>query len=355
MNQTHIIGSRLLISLAALMVIVAGLKAAQSILIPILFALFLAILGTPLVTALHRRKIPKLLAVALVAGIIVAVLVALGTGLARSVNEFTSAAPRYTARFAQIVQDLEVLVAAHFDLEFSSAVFFESITPNSIMDLIATTLRRLVSALSSTLMVIVVLLFMLFEAAGFQAKLKAAMAEAYDGERFKQITRDVQRYLYIKTGTSILTGTIVLGLNTFFGVEFALLWGLLAFLMNYIPVIGSILAAIPAIILALVQFGVPSAVGIAIGYVIVNVGISNFLEPVMMGRRLGLSPLIIFLSLVVWGWIWGPAGMLLSVPLTMVVKILLEHSVEFHPIAILMDSRPAEAAQAVAERHEASG
>ena len=116
--------------------------------------------------------------------------------------------------------------------------------------------------------------------------------------------------------------------------------GVVGFLNELYSFLGSILASIPAIIMALVQFGFGPAIFICIGYLVVNVVVSNFIEPVLMGRRLGLSSLVVFLSLVVWGWIWGPAGMLLSVPLTMIVKILLEHSEEFQWVAILMDSRP---------------
>ncbi|MCB0321727.1 MAG: AI-2E family transporter, partial [Bdellovibrionales bacterium] len=117
-------------------------------------------------------------------------------------------------------------------------------------------------------------------------------------------------------------------------------WGLVAFVLNYVPIVGSIIASIPAIVLGFIQFGTPTGVILIVFYLAINNGVSNFLEPMLMGPRLGLSPLVVFLSLIVWGWVWGPAGMLLSVPLTMVVKILLEHSEEFRWIAILMANRP---------------
>ncbi|RMG41331.1 MAG: AI-2E family transporter [Candidatus Dadabacteria bacterium] len=144
----------------------------------------------------------------------------------------------------------------------------------------------------------------------------------------------------IKTVTCMITGILVGLWIWVMGMEFAVLWGFIAFLLNYIPFVGSIIAAIPAIILALAQQGFGVGLTLAIGYIVINIGVSNFLEPVLMGRRLGLSPLVVFLSLVFWGFVWGPAGMLLSVPLTMIIKILLEHSHDFRWIAVLMDVRP---------------
>jgi len=120
------------------------------------------------------------------------------------------------------------------------------------------------------------------------------------------------------------------------GVDFPVLWGLLAFLFNFIPNIGSILAAVPPVLLALVQFGIGRTLAVAGGYVAVNMVVGNVIEPMVFGRKLGLSNLVVFLSLVFWGWIWGPVGMLLSVPLTMVVKLALEHSEQYHWVAVLL-------------------
>ena len=118
----------------------------------------------------------------------------------------------------------------------------------------------------------------------------------------------------------------------------ALLWGLVAFLLNYVPNLGSIIAAVPAVLLALVQYGVGHALLVLMGYVAVNMLLGNLLEPVLMGRRLGLSTLVVFLSLVFWGWVWGPVGMLLSVPLTMIAKIFLENTRDLAWLAVMLDS-----------------
>jgi predicted PurR-regulated permease PerM len=159
---------------------------------------------------------------------------------------------------------------------------------------------------------------------------------------FTKIIVDVQRYLGIKTLISLATGILIGVWVAILGVDFPILWGILAFLFNYIPSLGSILAAVPTLLLALVQLGPGPAALVGLGYVVVNVALGTFVEPYFMGRKLGLSTLVIFLSLVFWGWVWGPVGMLLSVPLTMVVKILLENSENFRWVAVLLAPAPAQ-------------
>ncbi len=146
--------------------------------------------------------------------------------------------------------------------------------------------------------------------------------------------------MVIKTLVSLATGIAIAIWLGVLGVDYAMLWGLLAFLLNYVPNIGSIIAAIPAVLLALVQLGVGSALLAALGFLVVNAAIGNVIEPRFMGRGLGLSTLVVFLSLVFWGWVLGPVGMLLSVPLTMTVKIALESNEDTRWIAILLGPQP---------------
>lgn len=157
--------------------------------------------------------------------------------------------------------------------------------------------------------------------------------------RLKQIDRflqSVNQYMVIKTLVSLATGIIVgVGL-TIIGVDYAMLWAVIAFLFNYIPNIGSIIAAIPAVLLAFIQLGPAAAGGTALLYVGANMVMGNMIEPKFMGRGLGLSTLVVFLSLIFWGWLLGSVGMLLSVPLTMVVKIALESSKSGNWLAILL-------------------
>jgi predicted PurR-regulated permease PerM len=178
---------------------------------------------------------------------------------------------------------------------------------------------------------------MLFEVAEFSDKFKKAFGggrKRMDG--IAQGVQAVQRYLVIKTITSALTGVLVTIGCWIIGLDFAMLWGLLAFALNYIPTIGSIVAAVPPILLAFIQLGPVSALLVTVLNLAVNFGVGNVMEPRMMGRGLGLSSLVVFLSLVFWGWIWGPMGMLLSVPLTVVVKIMFEYHEETRPVAVLL-------------------
>ncbi len=142
---------------------------------------------------------------------------------------------------------------------------------------------------------------------------------------------------------SVATGLLIGVWVGVLGVDFAIFWGLVAFVLNFIQNLGSVIAAVPTTLLAMVQIGVGRGLLVALGYLVVNMVIGNFIEPHLMGRRVGLSTLVVVLSLVFWGWVWGPIGMLLSVPLTMVLKILLENTEEFRWVAVLLgDSRAAE-------------
>jgi len=164
-----------------------------------------------------------------------------------------------------------------------------------------------------------------------------------DGEHTAaQIIRTVQRYFAIKTFTSLLTGTVVAVFLLVVDVQYPYLWGFVAFLFNFVPNIGSVLAAIPAFALALLFDGVTAALIVAVGYVVINIGISNGIEPRIMGQQLGIRFVWIFTSLVVWGWILGPIGMLLAVPLTMTLRIITEGHPDTKWISDLLKPESAE-------------
>jgi len=187
-------------------------------------------------------------------------------------------------------------------------------------------------------LVFLIVLFILIEASGFPGKLQAAFPNPEKTlGHFKAMTASVNQYMGVKAIFSLATGTLVWLLLALIGVDFAPTWGLLAFLLNFIPNIGSIIAAVPAILLALIQLGWPSALLTMLGYLVVNITIGNFLEPRFMGRRLGLSTLVVFLSLLFWGWVLGPIGMVLSVPLTMIVKIALAANEGTRWVAVLLE------------------
>ncbi len=333
-------GARFLVIVASLVIVVAGLRAAAPLLLPFLVSLFLAIISLPLMLWLQRMRVPTPLAVLCTVLADAAVLAALFFVVGRSFNEFTTAAPRYQERFQELATvSLDWLERMGVPTaEWSS---FEFINPGSLLDLLGGTLRSITTFLSNTFLVLLTMIFILFEAAGFSGKLVAAFGDRVtEIDRLGSVTRQVQRYLAIKTLVSLVTGTLVGIWVSVLGLGFPLLWGLVAFLFNFIPNLGSILAAVPVVALALVQFGPGRAAVAGIGYLVINIVLANFIEPNLMGRRLGLSTLVVFLSLVFWGWVWGPVGMLLSVPLTMVVKIALENTEDLRWVGVMLGANP---------------
>ena len=201
-------------------------------------------------------------------------------------------------------------------------------------------LAQLGSILTKGFLIYLTTIFILLEASILPGKIRAAMTnnpEAFDN--LASIADDVKKYLAMKTVISLVTGLLIMFWLILLKVKYPIVWGLIAFLLNFVPNIGSIVAAVPATILAFLQLGFGGAALTALGYLLVNIIIGNFLEPRLMGERLGLSTLVVFLSLVFWGWVLGPIGMLLSVPLTMAVKIALQSHPESSKLAILLDSQ----------------
>lgn len=339
-SQTPDRGARFLIIAASLVIVVAGLRAAGQLLLPFLVSVFLAIIALPLMVWLQRRGAPTALAVLATILTAVAILAGVVIVVGRSLNEFTAAAPGYQARFQELAgSTLTWLDARGIETQGWGAPEF--LNPDALMDLVGGTLRAVAAVAQNTFLVILTMVFILAEAAGFSGKLRAAFGERSDHlERFGVMARQIQRYLAIKTLISLATGILVGLWVSVLGLGFPLLWGLVAFIFNYIPNLGSILAAVPPVLLALVQFGPGRAAVVGVGYLVINISLSNFLEPYLMGRRLGLSTLVIILSLIFWGWVWGPVGMLLSVPLTVIVKIALENTEDFRWVATLLDANP---------------
>lgn len=358
-------GARFLLVAASLVIVVAGLKQAQTIVVPFLLSLFLAMIAIPPMLWLKSKKVPTPLALLCVVLGILLVLGLMGALVGNSINQVTGQFDRYQERF-KLPEDMEAWAQENLPgwlVPYASDVVAE--TRNVIAKAnLGTMAFRLVqglfsgitSAVSYSFLVLLSIVFMLAEAAGFREKLKASMASfgdrGTDLERFGQILTQVRQYLVIKTLVSLATGMLVGVWVWAWGVDFPFLWGVVAFLLNYIPNLGSIIAAIPPVLLSLVQpdGGLSLAVAVAIGYLAVNMVMGNLVEPRLMGQRLGLSTLVVFLSLVFWGWVWGTVGMVLSVPLTMIVKIGLQNSDDLRWVAILLDSK---APQPVSELSEA--
>lgn len=327
-----------LLTAAALVVVIAGVKAAGALILPVLVAALLTVLAAPTVMWLERRHVPSALSVVVVIlGLLASValfVVLLSTGL----RGFDDALPAYQdgvlglwAGARAWLADRGVVVTTEASLQLFD--------PSAVMKTMSSLLGTVVAALSNTALVLIVVVFMVLEVSGFPGKLRAALSDpAADLSRWEKAMSDVQRYLAIKTVICAATGALIAIWLWLIGVNFPILWGVLAFMLNYIPSIGSFVAAAPTLMVAMVQPDLGSgAVGlVALGYVVVNVSLGNLLEPQLMGRRFRLSALVVFLSLLFWGWVWGPLGMLLSVPLTMAARIVMEQHSSTHWVAVLL-------------------
>ncbi len=336
MNDASRPGTNLLLATACFVVVVAGMQAAQSLIVPFLLAAFIAIICAPATGWMKARGAPDWLAlIGIVTGIvIVGLLLIIFVGA--EVNRFLANLPGYQENLSKQTGTLVVWLNG-FGIELSLETAKSYIDPGKAMALAANMLAGFGNVLANSFFIILTVIFILLEASGFSAKMHTALKDAAETlKHFDTFTDSVNRYLAMKTLVSLATGLFITLWLWLLGVDHAILWGLVAFLLNYVPNIGSIIAAVPAVLLALVQIGPGMAALAAGGYVVVNIVMGNVVEPRIMGKGLGLSTLVIFLSLVFWGWVFGPVGMLLSVPLTMIVKIALESSEETHWLGILL-------------------
>ncbi len=345
--------SSTLVGLAAAVVVIAGLRAAQSLVVPFMLALFLAIIAAPAVKWLRGKRVPPAVAVLAVVILMLSVLTVVGVVLGNSVNRFVAAIPQYQERMDALVESIPG-VLDRFEIDVNEADFQDVVKPGSVMGWVGTGLKGLASILSNTLMIALIVVFMLLEGVWVPTKIRVAFGEDSDAvQQLGLAAYQIQRYLAMKTIISLTTGGLVAIWTAVLGLDFALVWGLLAFLLNFVPTIGSLIAGVPAVLMALVQHGPGTALAVALGFLVINILFGNLLEPNIMGRTLGLSTLVVFLSLVFWGWVLGTVGMLLSVPLTMIIKIILESNESTRPIAIMLDNGRAAAARL--EQEEAIG
>ena len=323
------------VSVIAIVTVIYGMQSARVILVPFLVAVFLAVLCTPITRFLERFRIPTGFAVTLVILLIIGVVTLVGTFVGGALAAFNDRLPFYQTRLNEIFTDMAALLGQ----EVTVGGILDMVQPGAAMGLAANLLNGLQGLLANFFLIMFAVIFMLLESSTLPGKMQLVLSASHgDPEYFKRFTSSVQRYLGIKTLTSLVTGLAIWLLTAAFGLDFPVLWGLLAFLLNYVPNIGSLLAAIPAVLLALIQFGPLQATLIGVGYFAINITIGGIIEPRVMGRGLGLSTLIVFLSLVFWGWIFGPVGMLLSVPLTMTAKIALESSERTASVALLLSA-----------------
>jgi predicted PurR-regulated permease PerM len=321
---------------ASLIIIIYGIIQAQSILVLMLVALFLAVLGAPVVLWLKERRIPTVLAVLAVLACMVIALLMIGGVIATSLASFSNSLPFYQQRIQEEIHTARDFFASKGIVIKDNAIL-EYFNLGAVMSMTAGLLKGLTSTLSSIVLILLTVTFILLEVSSFPVKLRAIMNDPKaEFPQFKKFIGDINHYLLIKTGVSVTTGIIIGIWMSILGVDFPVLWGFLAFLLNYVPNIGVVIAAVPAVILALIQYGFGQAALVAGGYLAVNFIIGTIVEPKIVGRGVGLSTLVVFLSLIFWGSLLGLIGMVLCVPFTMTLKFALENREQTRWIAILL-------------------
>ncbi len=342
-----------LLLLAALIIVLAGLKTAQSFLIPVLLAFFLATVSFPLLNFLREKKIPRPFAVLLTVAfdfVFLAALVVLAVTLVGDLQEKWNS--RYAAEVSTQIRSASESLAlklTEYGIPDAKKKINEAVTNNlanlqnirfeKIWDVGTGVLGRVVGFLGTSLITLILTVFMLSEARMYGRRLEAiSLARGPNLGRMLSATRDIQRFLAIKTAVSLATGFLAGLLCWAAGIDFYLLWGILAFFLNFVPVVGSLVAGVPPTLLALFVAGLPNAILVAGGYLLINNFLGNFIEPMLVGRRFGISTLVVVISVMFWGWMWGPLGMLLAVPLTMVLKVVLEGSDEFRWIGVAISA-----------------
>jgi len=337
--QERIIGSSPLVKLAAVVIIIAGLIAAKSIVIPILLAIFITILTSPLLLWLQEKGLNGALSLLGIMALLVIGMSLLGYLMTSSLNDFSANLPVYEQKLRQSMT-LLLNFLHEKGFEFSDESISSFVDPSRIAAFASGMIKGFGAALTNSFMILLLVIFMLLEASVLPKKLHAIHADA--SSHASEFLHNVKQYMKIKSVFSFFTGLLVYICLLIIGLDYALLWAVLAFLLNFVPNIGSIIAAVPAVILALIQLSLVGALEVAVVFIVVNVVMGSILEPKYMGQGLGLSTLVVFVSLLFWGWVFGPIGMLLSIPLTIMLKLALQTNEDTKWIAILLDSEVTE-------------
>ena len=318
---------------ASLIVVIAGMKEAAGLITPFLLSLFVTAIFYGPFKWLQEKGMPTLLALLIVILGIAFIAISIFGLIGASVVSFTEKIPFYEERFTLYWVELNQFLRdsgwLKLELDFS-----EYLNPSVVMKLVGNVFASFGNIMSNFFVLLLIVIFMLLEISIFERKIHLINKGSL--RRVNKIVRNLNTYFGTKALTSLVTGVLVSVSLAIIGIDFPLLWGFLAFLLNFIPNIGSIIAAVPAILLALVQSGLPSAIAVLIVFLVINVIIGNIAEPRLMGKNLGLSPLIVFISLIFWGWVLGTVGMLLATPLTMTIKIIFDNMDETKHLGLMM-------------------
>jgi len=313
------------------------LKLARPVVLPLIIAWLLSYIIAPAVNFMTQRKIPTTLAVFVILILLLGIFYLSFTFLYSRISAFAAAYPKYHSRLTELV----TTVTSQWNLKFDPFAGFN--WGRSIGGFLVTLSQSIFGFVSKLVLVLIFLFFILLGKPFFRFKiLKSFSAENADqiSRITSSITGQIRRYLSLQFLISFVTSVLVWMALTVIGVDFAVTWAALAFFLNFIPTVGSIVASIPPILLALVQFYPTFWPGIITLIVLVTIqlGMGNGIAPKVMGDQLNLSPVVVLLSLLFFGWLWGVAGALLSVPIAAAIKIVCENIETLHPISIMMGS-----------------
>ncbi len=335
-------GARFLLTAACAIIVLFGLKHARELLVPIVMAMFLAVISYSVTDILRRwLRFPHWLAVFFTvvadAGIIYA---------AGSLIKFLAADMKATIEgdFLVKMEDnyqsvMQFLNDWGYGAEAQQFIQNpkEYFDPKVILTISQTLGGQVIAMTSVTTLVLVLMTFLLGEAPLFMRNFRSLPNSMQGKVKFIESLKGIQRYLFIKTVASACTGLLAWWLCSWQNVPFAFLWGVVAYLLNYIPTIGSIVAAIPPILLGAVLGDLGTGLIVAVGYVMINFVIGNGIEPLFLGKQFGIATSVVLLSVMLWGWVWGPCGMLLAVPISVMLKLALENSQDLAWVAALID------------------
>ncbi|MEA3639979.1 MAG: AI-2E family transporter [Lamprobacter sp.] len=328
--------ARGLIVAAAFALVVIVLKMASSLLAPILLATFIAIVVTPVLGWMRGKGVPKWAALVVIGFVLIDIGSLLALVTSGAVEGFRNSIPTYQDRLTLLVSQLGNWLEA-VGMDQSGDAVPNLLDPSKLMVGVRLLLSNASGIFANGLLVLLTVIFILLEAPTLWAKLHAAFSLTPEGEeRIRRLFSSINRYMQIKAATSFATGVCAYVLLWLLGVDFAIFWAILAFFLNFIPVVGNIIMMIPPALLALVQADLSTALMVIIGYLVINTAIGNIIEPRIMGKGLGISTLAVFLALLFWGWLFGSVGMFLAVPLTVTLVIALDASPTTRPIAILL-------------------
>jgi AI-2 transport protein TqsA len=327
-----------MLSLAAVVVVIGGIKAAATFVVPLFVAIFLAFLLSPTVRMLMKFGLPKWASVLLVAVVMVAAGLFTTVTLGNSLVQFSRQLPGYVARVGDLERELYIwLDRMGFNIDLQGSALDQNLAPERLMNALLDLLNAVRGLFTNGIIILVLVVFFLLETGEGRRRLTRAFGtDSPLPANLEQYAERLKAYVKVKTWMSLGTGLVV-GLSLWaLGVDFAVLWGVLAFLLNYVPVIGSLIAAVPPVVLALLEYGVGRAVLVSVIIIVVNNVFSNFIEPRLMGEEFGMPAWIIFAAFLFWAWVLGPVGMLLAVPLTVAIKLTLESFEATKPMATLM-------------------